>query len=281
MRIPEYLSSNFKIIRLDGTTYDMRECGILVKSFIVDSPSPVNSRETIEGRDGFIDMGTTYDGRTAHAELQLMSVDIPDFALYRDEVFHMFDSREYFYLICDAEPGKRWHFKYDSKYSIEQKAKNGTFSVDLISDSAYAESVGRTDTDPVDMDSDAWQAVGAGITLEDDLIYEWSQSSFRIYNGGDATVDPRQYEMVIQFIGASSGLQIQNQTTGETFKYNNPTAANDTLELNGPRVLLNGVSSLRNSNRQLLRIVPGWNDIQISGTSGSFTITFGFRWLYL
>ena len=281
MRIPEYLSSNFKIIRLDGTTYDMRECGILVKSFIVDSPSPVHSRETIEGRDGFIDMGTTYDGRTAHAELQLMSVDIPDFALFRDEVFRMFDSREYFYLICDAEPGKRWRFKYDSKYSIEQKAKSGTFSIDFISDSAYAESVGRTDTDPVDMDSDAWQAVGGGLVMDEDLIYKRSQRSFRIYNGGDAIVDPRMHELIIQFKGASIGLQIKNTTTGETFKYNKSTAAGDILTINGPRVLLNGVSSLKNSNRQLLRLLPGWNSIQISGTSGSFTITFGFRWLYL
>ncbi|MED4922126.1 phage tail family protein [Heyndrickxia faecalis] len=281
MKIPGYLSSNFKIIRQNGSVYDMRECGILVKSFIVDSPSPVHSRETIDGRDGFIDMGTTLDGRTAHAEFQLMSVDIPDFALFRDEVFQMFDSREYFYLICDSEPGKRWRFKYDSKFSIEQKARSGIFSIDFISDSSYAESVGRTDTDPVDMDSDAWQAVGAGITLEDDLIYKWSQSSFRIYNGGDATVDPRQYELIIQFKGASSGLQIKNTTTGETFKYSKSTAAGDILTLNGPRVLLNGVSSLKNSNRQLLRLLPGWNDVQISGTSGSFTITFGFRWLYL
>ncbi|MED4866103.1 phage tail family protein [Heyndrickxia faecalis] len=281
MKIPGYLSSNFKIIRQNGSVYDMRECGILVKSFIVDSPSPVHSRETIDGRDGFIDMGTTLDGRTAHAEFQLMSVDIPDFALFRDEVFQMFDSREYFYLICDSEPGKRWRFKYDSKFSIEQKARSGIFSIDFISDSSYAESVGRTDTDPVDMDSDAWQAVGAGITLEDDLIYKWSQSSFRIYNGGDATVDPRQYELIIQFKGASSGLQIKNTTTGETFKYNQSTTAGDILTLNGPRVLLNGVSSLRNSNRQLLRLLPGWNQFTISGTSGAFTISFGFRWLYL
>lgn len=281
MRIPEYLSSNFKIIRLDGTIYDMRDCGILVKSFIVDSPSPVHSRESIEGRDGFIDMGTTYDGRTAHAELQLMSVDIPDFALFRNEVFRIFDSREYFYLISDAEPGKRWRFKYENKYSIEQKAKSGTFSIDFISDSAYAESVGRTDTDPVDMDSDAWQAVDGGLVMDEDLIYKWSQSSFRIYNGGDATVDPRLHELIIQFRGASSSLQIKNTTTGETFKYNKNTSGGDTIELNGPRVLLNGTSSLRYSNRQLLRIAPGWNNIQLSGTSGAFTISFGFRWLYL
>ncbi|MCQ2010541.1 phage tail family protein [Sporolactobacillus sp. STSJ-5] len=281
IHIPKYLSHNFRIVRLNGDEYDMRSAGILVKGFYPDAPSPVHSRETIEGRNGFIDMGTTLDGRTLHAECELRSVDIPDFTLYQDEVFRAFDSREYFYLICDAQPGKRWHVKYDSKFNIEQKAREGKFTIDLISDSPYAQSVGRTDVDPVDFDSNKWQAVGAGITLEDDLQYIWSQNSFQIYNGGDETVDPRFHELLIKFIGASNGMTITNQTTGDSFTFNQPTGSGDELDLNGPRVLLNGASALSKSNRKFIRLVPGWNDIQVSGTSGAFTISFGFRWLSL
>ncbi|RYM02802.1 phage tail family protein [Sporolactobacillus sp. THM7-7] len=281
LHIPSYLSHNFRVVRENGDEYDMRSVGILVKKFYPESPSPVHTRETIEGRPGFIDMGTVLDGRTLHAECELRSVDIPDFALYQDEVFRIFDSREYFYLICDAEPGKRWHVKYDSKFNIEQKAREGTFAIDFISNLPYAESVGRTDTDPITMDSDKWQFVGAGLTFEEDMIYQWSQNNFRIFNGGDETVDPRFHELLIKFKGASNGLTIKNLTTGDSFKFNQSTSASDELDLDGPQVLLNDESSLSKSNRQLIRLVPGWNDIQVSGTGGAFIISFGFRWLYL
>jgi phage-related protein len=279
--IPEYLASNFKLIRSDGTIYDMREKGILVNSFLIDSLTPIHSRETIDGRDGFVDMGTNYDGRTMHTTCEFIAKDVPDFALFRDELFRILDSREAFYLIVDSEPGKRWHVKCDSKFSIAQSYKDGVFSIDFISDSPYAESVGRTDIDPITMDSDKWQSVGAGIAMDDDLIYTYSTNSFRIYNGGDSTVNPRFNELIIKYVGASDGLTIENTTTGDEFNYNESTSASDVLEINGARVLLNGVSSFSKSNRQLITLAPGWNDIQLSGTSGEFQCTFGFRWLHI
>ncbi|UAK17551.1 phage tail family protein [Sporolactobacillus terrae] len=274
-------TDNFKLVRMDGMVYDMRANGILVKGIVDDSPSPVHHRETIEGRSGFIDMGTTLDGRTLHADCQMEGEDFPDYPLMRDELFRALDSREAFYLIRDNELGKRLKVKYDSKFSITRLIKMGTFGIDFISDLPFWESVGRTDSDPVDFDSEKWQSVGAGITLEDDLQYVWSQNSFRIYNGGDETVDPRFHELLIKFIGASNGLAITNQTTGDSFTFNQATGAGDEIDLNGPRVLLNGTSALSKSNRKFIRLAPGWNDIKVSGTSGAFIISFGFRWLYL
>lgn len=273
-----------EIIKPNGKAISLEESGILVSKFIVDSPVPITAKESIEGRPGYIDMGTVYDGRTLHLECATRPVDRLDVMLFRDEVFRLFDSREYFYLVNKGEPGKRWHVKYTGAFSLSQivqGSKQETFSVDIASDLPYAQSVGRTDTDPITMDSDKWQFVGAGLTLEEDMIYQWSQNNFRIYNGGDEIVDPRFHELLIKFKGASNGLTIKNLTTGDSFTFNQTISAGDELDLDGPRVLLNGESALSKSNRQLIRLAPGWNDIQVSGTGGAFTISFGFRWLYL
>ncbi len=277
------LSHNYRIERLDGTVYDMADNGILVTSFVPDSPSPKHNRIEMDGVDGFIDGGTTYEGRTIHADHQLWSTDIPDFSLFRDELFRIFDSKEPFYIINDAEPGKRYLAKIDSKYSITQKSINGKFSIDFTSCKPYAESRGRTDTDPIDMNSDMWQMVGAGITLEDDLNYLFTTNSFKVFNGGDVLIDPRDRncELIIQFKGASNGLTITNNTTGDSFQYTSTTTATDTITLNGGRILKNSSSDLRNSNRKLIKLATGWNDFTISGTTGAFQIIFGFRWLYL
>lgn len=275
------LSHNLKIVRKDGETYDFADHGILVQSFIVDSPSPVHNRITNDGRDGFIDGGTTYDGRTLHATCMLWATDIPDFALFRDELFRALDSRDSFYLINDAEPGKRWNVKVDSKFSLMQKSIVGSFTIDFESDKPYAESVGRTDIDPIDMDSDMWQMVGGGIPLDDDPVYLQSTNSFKIWNGGDIAIDPRLHELIVDFVGASSGLTIKNLTTGEQFQYTGATSSSDKLELNKMTAYKSGANVLGDTSRTFISLAPGWNDIQLSGTSGVFKIIFGFRFLYL
>lgn len=272
------------VVRQDGTEYPLEDAEIIVTGFTVDAPTPITTKENIEGRNGFIDEGTVYDGRTLHLTIVTKPVDRPDVMLFRNQVFRIFDSREYFYLINSGEPGKRWRVKYDSAFSLQQfvqGSKEETGSIDLISDSPCAESISSTGVDPPSMDSDGYQMVDGGLPLDEDISYSQSSSEFNIYNGGDIEVDPRERYLLIQFQGASNNLTITNKTNGYVFKFNGSTGSSDVLTINQTIVELNGTDVFGQTNYGLIRLEPGDNDITVLGTTGAFTIVFDFHFPYL
>jgi hypothetical protein len=151
---------NIIIERLDGTQYSLADYDISVRDFIVDSPSPRFYWETIENRDGVIDLGTDYDGRTLSGSFFMSANDFLDFPLLRNEIFKIFASKEPFYLIDDREPGKRWYIKANT-FSPKQVITLGEFDIEFFSPSAYAESIGTT-LDPFTFDAELWQ-IGQGL----------------------------------------------------------------------------------------------------------------------
>jgi Phage tail protein len=158
-------------------------------------------------------------------------------------------------------------------------ANKGRFDVEFTTLSPFAESIGTT-LDPFTFDAELWQ-IGQGLTAEDGIVYTHSTSSFRIYNAGDVTIDPRVLPLKITFTGASTNLKITNTTTGDMWQYTGTTQAGDTITLDGVRSLKNGVSIFSATNRKLITIASGWNDFTITGASGSFTISFDFRFYYI
>src|SRR5690554_7861270 len=92
---------------------------------------------------------------------------------------------------------------------------------------------------------------------------------------------PRVHDIKITFKGASDGLSITNTTTGDVFVHNGQTNANDTIELEGIRMLKNGESIFRDTNHRLITLETGYNDFVINGaTEGEFEIIFEFRFYY-
>lgn len=274
---------NLTITRLNGTTYSLADYGIRTLDFVVDSPSPRHETETIEGADGFYDLGTTYDGRTARGSFMMYAVDNADFPLLRNEIFRMFASKESFYLVDDREPGKRWLFKLASSYSVEQMRRLGRFEVEFISAKAYAESTHSTLEDGFD----ATYYFGSSASLIPPTQYSFSgagNTSFQIYNGGDDTVNPRQHSLVILYDGIlPASLSIRNNTTNDYWSYTTgPSAgAPARVKLDGVRAIRNDIASIFTlTNRKLITLAPGMNDITVNGGS-SYVITFDFRFLLL
>jgi hypothetical protein len=278
MSIPKTLD-NFKIVLQDGTTYDMADdFSVLVRSFRISSPKPIRHTEQFEGRDGQIRVGKDYGERAITAVCSFFAVDIPDSKLLRDDLIRVLYSREPFYIISDANPGKRWLVEVSDSFTPELLGMYGEFTVDFVSDSTFSESIGTT-LDPLSSDEELWQ-VGQGLT-EEEPVYTQTTSAFSIYNAGDVTIDPREFPLVITYKGASSKLSISNTTNGSTWTYNGDTTSNDTVKLDGVRSLKNEVSIFKDTNRSLITLQPGRNDFTVLGASGSFTIEFDFRFYYL
>ncbi|MBL2068802.1 phage tail family protein, partial [Klebsiella pneumoniae] len=164
-------------------------------------------------------------------------VDMWDYALLRDEVFRIFDSREAFYIIDQRNPGKRSLVKYSSPYSIDQNWKYGFFEIDFVTVKLpFAESIGKT-TDPNTFDSNLWQ-IGQGLIAED-TKYTHNTTSFRIYNAGDVTIDPKEMPLKIIYTGWSEQLTIKNLTTGDIWSYGKSTV------IESSQIILDGVKSYR------------------------------------
>jgi Phage tail protein len=265
---------SLKIIRLDGTEYSLKEHGLLVEEFIIDSPFPRTPTEILEGRSGFIDMGTVYEGRTMTAKLGLIAKDAADYPLLRNKVFRILDSREHFYLISEDEPSKRWLVKSDG-FSISKVLRYaGKFVVTFVSPSPYSESVGTT-LNPEGM-THATTNYG-----DPPVQYSFDTTQFSVWNDGDERINPRQHKLAISFKGASTNLKIKNITTNEEWQYTGTTVVSDTILLEGVRAAKNALSIFGNTNRKLITLVPGFNDFVISGTTGSIQVSFDFRFLYV
>lgn len=266
--------------RHNGDVYDLNKAGIYTLSFEPDSPEPVTITSERSGTDGHIDHGTTYKGRLLNAEIGIKADDYDEFALLRNEIFRIFDSKESFNLIHESEPKKKWiNCKYTSSFSVSREVKVlGSFPITFQSTSPYSRSIGSL-LDPYTFESELWQ-FGMNIPLVD-FSYSHNTRTFSIWNLGDKEINPRHDEFQIFYKGSSNGLKITNINTGEVWQHYGSSQAGDTITLDGVFSRKNGVSIFGDTNRKLISLVPGENKFILSGTSGSFEISFDFRFLYL
>jgi predicted phage tail component-like protein len=244
---------NFKIVYATGETFDMADnLSILVRSLNIPSPSTTVYSEKIEGRGGVVRMGRDFNSGKITAECSFVSGSTSELLSLRKTLVSVLLSKEYFYLIMDTEPTKRWKVYVSEEFSVSKMGGYGEFSLTFECDKPYAESV-----------SSALQTK--------------TTTTFTIVNSGDEVVNPREDSLVITYTGASINLTIRNNTTGEEWQYTGTSAAGNTIVLDGIRALKNGLSIYRNTNRKLITLAKGNNSFTLTGTSGSFSIGFDFR----
>jgi phage-related protein len=272
-------------IRLD------ERLGLIFLSFQVDSPDPITTTSTIPGMDGVFDRGTTYGPRTMAARFMLQADNFYDYSLLETEVERLFDSREPFNIIDEDNPGMRWrNVKRNGQINWSTKnRRTGIAEIPLFCPSPYRESIGSL-LDPYTFESELWQW-GQNIPFEDeegnfiDFAFTHSTRSFSIWNLGDAVVDPRHRMLEVYYRGASRNLVIENLTTGDRWQYNGNSNADDLILLDGvfSRKTSGGLTTsiFPYTNRKLIKLAPGENKIQLTGTLGSFRCEFDFRFLYL
>ena len=272
-----------RIETMEGNRYDLRSIGIIPLNFYLGSLSPRHVTEESEGADGHIDMETTYEGRTMSARFLLRTQNYNEYAVKRNEVFRIFQGKKPFYLISEEELNKRWKVKAAAQFMPERLSRtDGVFEVEFISESPYAESLYSTLSIPPREILQTANGVWDGFEPEE-MRYEFTESNFMVWNDGDVLLDPRLrfMEMLIRFKGQSNRLKIENKTTGDVFEYRGTTNGADTIELTGIRHLKNGRSIFKDTNHKLITLETGWNNFNISGTSGDFQIHFDCRFYYI
>ncbi|PEQ05498.1 phage tail family protein [Bacillus toyonensis] len=266
------------IEKMNGERYKLsKETGYILLKFRPESVKVKKLNERISGGP-LINLGTEIDGRSIHVEILFISYDFPDHVLKRNDFFEILDSREDFYVIYSEEPGKRWLVSAEGFTPEPVSRTLGRCELVLYSTSPYSESIGTT-VDPFTFDSNLWQ-IGQGLIAED-IKYTHSTSTFSIYNAGGVGINPRYIPLLITFKGASTNLKIKNKTTGDEWFYTGNTSTNDTIRLDQVRFTKNSLSIVRDTNKKLITLNPGFNDFEITGATDAFSISFDFRFYYL
>lgn len=269
------------IQRLDGSTQTNHDIDFAVDDIQVSLPTMSNTTETIAGRHGNIDLGSTLDPREVFVTGYFKSYDKDSFKMYRDRIAKLFVSTEAFYLIDSRQPWKRWLVKQDGSWEANRIRFHNVGEVEATFTTMglpYATSA-ATSLQPRIWQDNGW-FWGSGIEWSnEDFVYD--TTTFVVPNWGDVAVNPRFMDLIIRFNGQSSNLRIRNLTTGNDWRYTGTTVSTDQIVIDGIRSTKNGTSIIRNTNKQLITLAPGNNSFQIDGVIGSSSIIFEFRFAYL
>jgi predicted phage tail component-like protein len=260
------------ITKQNGVQIDVVELNMKLLKYRIPSPSLSHLTETIEGRDGDIFLGSSYQNRFITAEMLYKSEDVEDYLRLKSEFHRLFATKEAFYITFKREPLKRWKVRLNSPFEVEKfNSFTGTFTLEFVTDTPFSESVDST----LDM-------VIPQFSGSKPQQYTHSTSSFEILNDGDVSIDPRILPLVIQYRGASTNLNIENLTTGDVWTYTGSTLVTGSLKLNGVQSFRGSTESIfKNTNRKLITLAPGWNEFQLTGASGAYEISFDFRFYTL
>lgn len=263
-----------RIWDLNNEEIDLTEYGLLGLKLTIPSPSYEVTRETIDGRPGAIPLGRKLSPRELTAEFFVTAEDYDGSLLLRDEIYELFSKGNQFYIGEVKQPDKRWFVECSESWTPERiNSYTLQISVPLTAEKGMAESVKNT-LDPTLFSA---QLTGPGSR---EIKYKHTETSFEIFNDGQP-INPRYHDLVVTYKGASTNLTIKNLTTDEEWSFTGTSNSSDSIVLEGVRSTKNGLSIFRDTNKKLITLSSGWNEFQLIGTSGSFEVTFDFKFYTL
>ncbi|MBW3114184.1 phage tail family protein [Bacillus sp. MCCB 382] len=267
---------NIVVTNEKGETFDFQENGY--KTMIFNHPSPYvqNETEGLDGSKSLVVVDSKFGYVPFNTKVYLNVEDKEEYVRQRHKLFSFLGSGREFGVVEEAEPNKMWKLRLEGAISPDRvDGQRGFFEIPFVSYSSFARSIGTTLRPEGDMMSQVTTNYG-----DPPIQYEFNTTSFSVWNDSDTDIDPREHDLTIEFKGASSGLTIKNLTTGDTWSYTGDTVAEDVIRLEGIRSLKNGSSIFGQTNRQLITLVQGWNEFEITGAT-DFSIGFDFRFLYV
>lgn len=252
-----YLKNLIDIYDSEGRKLDMDALGLLGLKLQVPSPSYNTNSQEIDGRGGITVMGRVLQSRDLSAQFLTMADNYKDSIQLRDRLYRLLGNGKPFYVSENETPTKRWKVYFDEWTPERQSVNVHTFEIPLLNESGFSESINK-------------------------ISKVYNSSSFRFNNAGDLTIDPRMHpEIQIKFSGPSTNLKIKNTTTGDEWSWTGVTSSSDTVLLSGIRSLKNGTSIFGQTNKKLLTIDPGWNSFQLTGVTGSYSLSIVTRFYFL
>ncbi|WP_262365310.1 phage tail family protein [Halobacillus karajensis] len=245
--------------------------------------------DRLEGSNRTIYRGYNDISRPIEIKFGLLSNDTKDYRLLRDAMYSLFYRYPRFYVAEKYQPGKLYHVSVSTSFipdRLTQTMAEARASLEIVG-VPYAESMGTTadiEAEGISSDDEIW-GYGMGLIAED-LIYTHtaiSFSTFSIYNAGNVAIHPFEQDLKITISDVSENgntMGLRNITTGDLFQINEALGKADVVVMDGPKITKNGLQYLRQTNKEFITLVPGWNDFIVEGAY-SAKVEFDFRFYYL
>ena len=110
--------------------------------------------------------------------------------------------------------------------------------------------------------------------------FKTPEQSFNIYNAGNVKIEPESMMLNIIFNNLNgSKLTLKNNSTDEEFIFENSMPTGTQLRIEGMVVRQNLINRFRDTNKKFISLVPGENQIEISGITFD-DVRFEFKYLY-
>ncbi|WP_241955904.1 phage tail domain-containing protein [Staphylococcus chromogenes] len=256
--------------------------GVKPLDFLIGSITKERYSNTREGKPGNIDYGFDYKEREVTLTFWLRHFHGEhDYLLLRDELYGLFDSYDYFYVVNDDLPTRMLKVTFDDAY-IPERILGSMYGRLEVKAHVTGHPFTMTTYTTQQIEQYGYDAMQNKFGMADGFNidyphYSFTTNQFSVWNGGNVWVDYRNMdlEITVEGLTTSGNFQIQNLTTQETFIYKE-AITNQTLKLDGPIITVGVNNRLRDTNRQFVRIAPRKNDFKL--INGTFSkISFNFR----
>lgn len=273
--------------KIDGSVSSFEESGFRTVDFVVESPSFSFDEKVVNSITGTVPTQKTRLPRKISVTFSMLFADWIDFAMMRQRLYDLVANSP-LYLIEERKQGEMWECYPEDGFSIPQLNMFSKFTIDFTCFAGKSMAIGTTTQKETFTKLDYYNLP---TTVDDYKSIE--KVVFKIFNPG-LEIDPRNRNAHFKVIykGVSNNFSVTNLTTHETYEHYGFTGEDDTLIIDGINSFKNGKSVFLDTNKKLITLAHGWNEIVLQGVpnavdlddlkefvdvAGEYPITFDFR----
>ena len=257
--------------------------GVMPLDFLVSAIEKERYIETVNGIPGNVNYGFDYKDREVTLNFWLRHYHGEhDQKLLKSELYAMLDSQPYFYVSDDRLPTRVLKLAVDEPY-LPERINGSNISTLEIKCQIIGLPFWRTKYTTQDIDIYGYNAIVDKFGLADGiqidyLNYTFTEPQFDIWNGGNIEIDPRNMplKITIENVNSDGDFSVESFTNGSQFVFKKPIT-NQTVTLDGTKVLIGVNNRLRDSNRKFVSLNNFRNTLRIkNGTFSKVKVDFPF-----
>jgi len=175
-------------------------------------------------------------------------------------------------LQFDYEPDKFYYVRYTNSLPIERLVKLGKFTLALTAYDPFSYFLYQSDEIIMDSDIPVLSDIFWNTGSVNHLITH--PQTIEFVNSGTLVIRPT-------FIIEGSASSLTLTMNGKSLSL--PSFSNTTYEINGENYMVrkSGVNDLKSMTGDFLELMPGFNQLSVSGTSLNFNLSVIYRFKYL
>jgi len=265
-------------VLIDGQTIDICDEFKMKMQEIQEQGAQYSTTDTEQkGVDGYITQSNTFAPFNLVIIYRMHTADNYSLQNHYFEMKQLLSQINPYYVWTEKGPGRRYYVdKADITYT-RNAAAYATFTITWRVVRGYSESI--LDTQHITADIDETLLWSMGLTDVETPSYSFTGNTGRIFNAGTISIDPRKLQPLKLTLTCNGQPTIRNITNGSQMAYNKTLTTSSKLVMDGVYPMIGSKHVGRDTDHNVITLVPGWNEFQIDGAS-DVTMAVDFNFLY-